>query len=120
MRIDSTAFGSITIDGTVYDHDVLIHLSGEVARRRKKLSKKIYGTSHVISLEEARYVYEKGCGTLVLGAGQYGNVKLSPEAAEFFTKHDCRVILQPTPDAIKTYNDAGAQAGTIGLFHVTC
>ena len=80
MKIDSTTFGSITIDGTTYEHDVLIPLSGKVVKRKKKLSKKYYGTSHIISLEEAEFVYEKGCDTLVLGAGQYGNVKLSPDA----------------------------------------
>jgi len=53
MKIDSTEFGSITIDGTLYSHDILIRLSGEVVKRKKKLSKKYYGTSHTISLEEA-------------------------------------------------------------------
>ncbi len=61
---------------------------------------------------------EKGCDTLVVGTGQYGNVHLSPEAAEFFTNHDCRVVLQPTPQAIKAFNKAKGRA--IGLFHVTC
>ena len=40
MQIDKTEFGSITIDGKAYDHDVIIHLSGEVEKRRKKLSKR--------------------------------------------------------------------------------
>jgi len=122
MKIDSTEFGSITIAGTTYPHDILIRLSGKVVKRKKKLSKKLYGTSHIISREEAEFVYEKGCDTLVLGAGQYGNVKLSPEAAEFFKHHDCRVILRPTPDAIEAYNKARGKDKTkiIGLFHVTC
>lgn len=120
MKIGSTEFGSITINGTTYSHDILIHLSGEVTKRKKKLSKKYYGTSHIISLEEAEFIYEKGCKTLVVGAGQYGNVTLSPEAAEFFEHHDCRVILQPTPEAIDTYNKTGDKAKAIGLFHVTC
>jgi len=120
MKIDSTEFGSITINGTTYSHDVLIHMSGEVVKRKKKLSRKYYGTSHIISREEAEFIYEKGCDTLVLGAGQYGNVTLSPEAAEFFRQHDCQVILLPTPDAIKTYNTTRGKARTIGLFHVTC
>jgi hypothetical protein len=120
MKIDSTEFGSITIDGTTYDHDVLIRLSGEVAKRKKKLSKKYYGTSHILSREEAEFVYEKGCDTLVLGSGQYGNVKLSPEAAEFFRHHDCKVVLRPTPEAIEAYNETRKKSGTIGLFHVTC
>jgi hypothetical protein len=120
MKIDSTEFGSITINGTTYTHDILIQLSGEVVKRKKKLSKKHYGTSHIISLEEAEFVFEKGCDTLVLGSGQYGNVKLSPEAAEFFERHGCRVILKPTPDAIETYNKTIRKAKAIGLFHVTC
>lgn|SRR5487761_2172199 len=118
MKIDATEFGSITVDGITYPHDILIRLSGEVLKRKKKLSKKYYNTSHIISREEAEFIYEKGCETLVLGAGQYGNVKLSPEAAEFFKHHDCRVILRPTPDAVMTYNKAKGR--TVGLFHVTC
>jgi len=120
MKIDSTEFGSISINGTAYSHDILIRLSGDVAKRKKKLSKKYYGTSHIISRVEAEFIYEKGCNTLVLGAGQYGNVTLSPEAAEFFKHHACRVILQPTSEAIETYNKTRDKAKTIGLFHVTC
>lgn len=120
MKIDSTEFGSITVNGNTYSHDILIRLSGEVVKRKKKLSKKDYGTSHIISRDEAEFIYEKGCDTLVLGAGQYGNVTLSPEADEFFNHHDCRVILQPTPDAIETYNKTRGKVKTIGLFHVTC
>src|SRR5512139_76448 len=118
MKIDSTEFGSITVDGTTYPHDILIQLSGEVVKRKKKLSKKYYGTSHIISLEEAEFIYQKGCDTLVLGAGQYGNVRLSPEAAEFFKHHHCRVIRRSTPEAIEAYNKAKGK--TVGLFHVTC
>jgi hypothetical protein len=120
MKIDSTEFGSITVNGTTYTHDILIQLSGEVVKRKKKLSKKYFGTSHIISLEEAEFVYEKGCDTLVVGAGQYGNVTLSPEAAEFFEHRGCRVILMPTPAAIGAYNKTRGKAKAIGLFHVTC
>jgi hypothetical protein len=46
MEIEGTTFGTITIDGKTYEHDVIIRLSGEVEKRKKKL-KKYYGTSHV-------------------------------------------------------------------------
>jgi len=36
MKIDGTEFGSITIDGETYPHDVLIRLSGEIKKRRNK------------------------------------------------------------------------------------
>jgi hypothetical protein len=48
MEIEGTTFGTITIDGKTYEHDVLICLSGQVVKRKKKLSKKYYSTSHVV------------------------------------------------------------------------
>jgi hypothetical protein len=45
-RIDRTQFGSVTIDGNVFEHDVLIRLGGKVEKRKKKLPKAVYGTSH--------------------------------------------------------------------------
>ncbi|MCP3374384.1 Mth938-like domain-containing protein [Bradyrhizobium cajani] len=118
MEIERTTFGTITIDGKTYEHDVIIRLSGEVAKRKKKLSKKYYGTSHVLSKDEAKFVFEKGCEQLILGSGQYGNVHLSPEAEAYFASKGCRVLLQPTPKAIDTFNNSHARK--IGLFHVTC
>ena len=118
MRIDGTEFGTITINGTVYDHDVVVRRSGEVIKRKKKLSKRIYGTSHIISEEEAEYLFEDGCTKIILGTGQYGSVALSPEAELFFRRRGCKVIAEPTPRAIETFN--GEAGEKVGLFHVTC
>jgi len=118
MTINATEFGSITVDEATYPHDVLIRLSGEVVKRKKRLSKQFYGTSHTISRDEAEFIFEPGCQTLIVGAGQFGNVHLSPEAASFFAGHHCRVLVQPTPVAIETFNQA--TGGVVGLFHVTC
>ncbi len=118
LKIESTEFGSITIDGKTYQFDVVIRLSGEIIKRKKKLSKKYYGTSHVISKDEAKFLFENGCRELVLGTGQYDNVRLSKEAAEYFDKKGCKVIAQPTPAAIGMFNQSTKEK--IGLFHVTC
>jgi hypothetical protein len=118
MKIDSTAFGSITIDGETYSHDVIIRLSGKAEKRKKKLSKKIFGTSHTMSLDEAEFIYEKGADLLILGTGQYDNLRLSPEAAQFFQRKDCKVLVQSTPEAVSVFNRA--KGHKIGLFHVTC
>jgi hypothetical protein len=86
MKIDSTIFGAITIDGKTYEHDVVVRLSGEVVKRKKKLSKRLYGTSHVLSEDEAKFLFEKGCDQAVIGSGQMGNVHLSPEAEAYFER----------------------------------
>ena len=118
MRIENTTFGSITIDGKTYEHDVIIRLGGKVEKRRKKLSKEKYGTSRIVSKEEAKFVYEEGSDLLIIGAGQEGNVRLSPEASDFFEKKGCAVSVQPTPEAIQSFNESRRKK--IGLMHVTC
>ncbi len=116
--IDRTVFGSITIDRQVFEHDILIRLSGQVEKRKKKLSKAVYGTSHMLSLAEAKHVYEQGARRLIIGSGQEGNVHLSEEAVAYFGRKQCRVELLPTPEAIQAWNET--EGAVIGLFHVTC
>jgi hypothetical protein len=116
--IDETDFGYIVIDGTKIEHDVVIRLSGEVKKRKKKLSKAVYGTSHTVSLDEAKHIYEDGAERLIIGSGQTGMVSLSDEAADYFQKKQCAVDLHPTPRAIKEWSKA--KGAVIGLFHVTC
>jgi hypothetical protein len=118
MTIEDTKFGSITIDGKTYEHDVIVRLSGKVEKRKKKLSKEKYGTSHIISKEEAKFIFEDGCDMLIVGAGQEGNVRLSSEASDYFDDKGCKVLLQPTPEAIRSFNQSHEKK--IGLMHVTC
>ena len=117
-HIEHTSFGSITVEGENIEYDVFITLDGKVKKRKKKLSKAIYGTSHVISEDEARFIYEKGTKGIIIGSGQYGVAELSDEAVDWLQKKKCRIIVCPTPEAIKEWNQA--EGDWIGLFHVTC
>jgi len=117
-RIDATRFGSITIAGEEYEHDIVIRLGGVVKKRKKKLSKAVYGTSHKMSLGEAKAVFEPGAQRLIVGTGHSGALHLSDEAADYFRKQGCAVDLHPTPRAIAAWN--AAKGAAIGLFHVTC
>ena len=117
-EINSTSFGSITIDGEKYAHDVVIDLNGEVTKRKKKLSKELYGTSHNISLAEAEHIYREGMKSLLIGSGKFGRVRLSDEATAFFADRDVNVVIKATPKAIKYWNQTEGE--WVGLFHVTC
>jgi len=77
-KIDKTKIGTITISGTKYDYDAITRLDAHEEKRKKKLSKAIYGTSHIISLDEAKYVYENGAEQLVVGTGQSGTANYAP------------------------------------------
>lgn len=117
-KINSTSFGSITVKNKTFEHDVLIRMSGEIEKRRKKLSKKVYGTSHKISLAEAKYIYEKGAEKLIIGTGQTGYVEISKKAGKFFEDKKCKVKPLPTQKAIKLWNRSKGKV--IAMFHVTC
>ena len=116
--ISDTGFGYITIEGSKIEHDIVIRLSGEIKKRKKKLSKAVYGTSHIISLEEVKYIYQDGAKQLIIGSGQEGMVRLSEEAADYLKRQKCKVNLQPTPKAIEYWNKT--QCAVISLFHITC
>jgi len=117
-KIDSTSFGSITVDGKIFDHDIIIRLNGQVEKREKALSKELYGTSHKVSLEEAKYIYEDGTEKIIIGTGQTGFVELSEEAEDFFIERKCGIELFPTPWAIERWN--GLEGRITAMFHVTC
>lgn len=117
-EIGDTTFGSITVDEEMYNHDILITLKGKVKKRKKKLSKEIYGTSHTISLPEIEYVYEEEAEGILIGSGQYGLAGLSEEASEFLREKKCEIIVLPTPQAILKWQ--GLPGKWIGLFHITC
>ena len=116
--LSGTGFGWIDVEGERISHDILIRLDGKATKRAKKLSKEIYGTSHTISQAEAEYIYQEGAESLLIGAGHFGRVRLSLEAASFFQDKSLPVTILPTPQAVKSWNDS--QEKLIGLFHITC
>ena len=118
-HIQCTEFGSITVADEGLDHDIVIRLNGEGEEAQKKLSRKEYGDSHTVSLEEAEHIFDDGAERLVIGSGQDGNVKLSEEAGALTSRRKAvRSNCIPTQEAIKVWNEA--EGKTIAMFHVTC
>ena len=60
-------------------------------KRKKKLSKKLYETSHVLSKDEAKFVF-RGCKQLIPGSGRE-DARLSPEVEAYFAKKDSQVVI---------------------------
>lgn len=117
-NIAKTGFGWIQVEDKKIRHDIVIRLNGGVEKRKKKLSKAIYGTSHIISLDEIKVVYEGGAAWLLIGSGQQGLVELSDEARAYLEAAGVAVEILPTPQAIQRWN--AAEGPGIALFHVTC
>lgn len=112
VRIDGTSFGSITVDGKQYPHDVWILADGSIRRRDR---------DHEFTLNELYFLLEGEPELVMVGTGQSGCVRVDKEAAELAVKQGVKMMDDITPDALKRYNEAvNAGRRVAGAFHVTC
>jgi hypothetical protein len=116
MKFKDYSFGSIRIDGTTYDYDVVID-RGEVSRRKKKRSKPFreeFGHTP-LSLEEN---IPWKCRRLIVGTGAHGGLPVMKEVKREAKRRDVTLIALPTREAIACLNDADER--TNAILHVTC
>ena len=118
-EVDSLSFGTITIDGTTFQHDVVILPSGEVIRRNKKPSKRKFGSGHRLARAELEeYFGSSPVSQLIVGTGHSGILCFSDGAVRFLDKRAIKAEFCPSPDAIRRFNEA--PEGTAAIIHVTC
>ncbi len=113
-----TEFGWITIGGTRYDHDIVIHTDGSVSKRNKKLSKPLKGEyGHTpLSADELVFLEEEHPEVVYIGTGQYGDLPLTPEAADSIEKYE--PVVMPTPDILPLIKQEKRKYAAV--LHVTC
>ncbi|MGA9160938.1 MAG: MTH938/NDUFAF3 family protein [Actinomycetota bacterium] len=116
MRIDQFTFGSIRIDGVVYEHDVVI-ARGQVRKRKKKASKPfrdVFGHTPLSVEEDIPW----DCRSLVVGTGADGALPVMDEVRAEAARRGVALVIVPTRDAIRTLRAAPKSANAI--LHVTC
>ena len=115
MRFEKFSFGSIRIDGTTYDHDVVID-GGEVRKRKKKPSKEFrdaFGHTPVSPKEAIPWK----CRRLAIGTGT-GALPVMAEVKREAKKRKFKLVILPTKAAIKELEKE--TAATNAILHVTC
>jgi hypothetical protein len=116
MRFNRFSFGSIEIDGVLYEHDVLID-RGEVRKRKKKPSKRFRDAfGHTPLSVEERIPWK--CRRLVIGTGAHGALPVMEEVKLEAERRKVELLILPTARAIETLE--GAEEGTNAVLHVTC
>ncbi len=116
MHIQDFTFGQISIDGSTYEHDVIIE-GGEIRKRKKKPSKKFrddYGHTP-LSIEEK---IPWKCKRLVIGTGAYGRLPVMKEVTEEAKHRKVNLQILPTEEALKLLNQDSKN--TNAILHVTC
>lgn len=116
MRFDSYSFGSITIDGVEYDHDVVID-HGSISKRHKKPSKRFrdeYGHTPLSVREDIPW----DCRRLVVGTGASGSLPIMDEVFAEAERRGVELVAFPTEEAVELLG--GDPPETNVILHVTC
>jgi len=116
VHVEKFSFGSIQIDGMIYEYDLIID-RGEVRKRKKKASKRYrdaYGHTPV-SVEES---IPWQCRRLVVGTGAEGRLPVMPEVQKDARLRKVELVVLPTEDAIAILNRGDPH--TNAILHVTC
>ena len=116
MHFEQFSFGSMQIDGRVYDFDLVID-RGEIRKRKKKASKRYrdaYGHTPVSIEEDIPW----RCRRLVVGTGAEGRLPVMPEVEKDAQLRKVELVVLPTQDAIAILNRGDLR--TNAILHVTC
>ena len=120
MKINSTKFGSIIIDGQVYSHDIYILPNGKIEKRNKEYSPRIEG-HRSLGLKEMEYLLFQKPDIIFIGMGQSGVLPLQEEAQQLLNISHCEVIKDLTPNLLIQFNQVfGKDKKICAIFHITC
>lgn len=115
MQIQDFSFGSIRIDGTTHEHDVVI-AGGEIRKRKKKPSKKFrddFGHTPLSVEEDIPW----NCRRLIIGTGAYGKLPVMTVKREA-RRRKIELLIIPTAHAIEELRQD--TKATNAILHVTC
>lgn len=116
MRFEGYRFGSIQVDGTTYEHDVMVD-RGRVRKRKKGPSKKLraaYGHTPLSVAENLPW----RCRRMVIGTGAVGALPVMSEVQDEARRRSIELVILPTPEALEVLRDDDTE--TNAVLHVTC
>ena len=116
MHFENFTFGSIQIDGTTYEHDVVVD-RGEIIKRKKKPSKKFRDEFGHTPLSVEEKIPWK-CRQLVIGTGAYGKLPVMQEVRRDAERLKIKLLALPTIEAIEVLEQEPKD--TNAILQVTC
>lgn len=116
MKFGHFSFGSIRIDDTTYEHDVIIN-HGEILKRKKKPSKRFQDEFGHTPLSVEEDIPWK-CRYLVIGTGAYGRLPVMEGVKREARRRHVELLVLSTAEAIERLDQYPDD--TNAILHVTC
>jgi len=110
-KINSSQFGSITVDDEIYNHDIYIFPSGKVEKRE-------YG--HTFTKDQVEHALKEKPDAVFFGKGTSGVASLSSDARALLEKEGIEIIEAETPDIRDKFNEFTKTKKVAAIIHVTC
>ena len=116
MRFERYEFGSIRVDGTTFDHDLVID-NGEIRKRKKGPSRELraeFGHTPLTIAEDIPW----DCRRLVIGSGAAGSLPIVDEVIQEADRRGVELLVLPTSEAIQELERSPDD--TNAVLHLTC
>lgn len=95
VKINSTTFGEIVINGKTYYSDMIVWWDGKKEFRDK---------SHIFDVDEFVKLLKKNPKAIVIGTGQKGTVKIPEEVMELSEMKGVEIFVETSQKAIEIFN----------------
>jgi hypothetical protein len=110
-KINSSSYGSITINNKTYHHDIYVLPSGKVVERE-------YG--HTFTKDQVEYVLKENPEVVFIGKGTSGLANLNSDARALLEKRGIEIVEAYTPAIRDKFNELAKAKKVAAIIHITC
>lgn len=108
------SFGTITVDGRIYESDVIIRPNQVQDGWWRK-------DAHNLQIDDISALLADPPEILVVGQGAYGRMRLDPSVGRELSKLNVQLVAAPTKAACDKFNELLAQGkNVVAALHLTC
>ena len=114
LKIETSAFGLIVINGTQYTSDLMIFPDGQVKDGWWRKS------SHSLTMDDIRELVQSEPEVIVVGTGVNGLMKPVAGLEEALSEKGIELVPLPNQEAIAFFNELASGKRLGACFHLTC
>ena len=114
MKIETSSFGLIVIDGKTYRSDLTIYPDGRVDDSWWRKS------GHRLAIEDMEGLLDSAPEIIIVGTGVNGLLKPMPGLAHMLAEKGIELVPLPNSEAVAHFNELSGVRRVGACFHLTC